>query len=58
MKNYIAPEMEIVNFKAVDILTASGTPAPSNLSGKDESQAPTVYANSVPQFSDVNTGAF
>jgi len=27
MKKYIAPEMEIANFKMVDVLTTSGDPA-------------------------------
>ena len=27
MKKYIAPEMEVVNFKAIDVLTTSGEPS-------------------------------
>ena len=48
MKNYIAPEMEITNFKAMDILTVSGT-QPTTITGS--STAAELTADGAIQFS-------
>lgn len=50
MKKYIAPEMEITNFKAVDILTVSGDIAPTMISGNTSTD---LYADKAVSFSDV-----
>ena len=48
MRKYIAPEMEIVNFKAVDILTVSGN-EPTTITGS--STAAELTADGAIQFS-------
>ena len=54
MKKYIAPEMEIANFKMVDVLTTSGDPAPAMLTGNTSTD---LDADSAIQFSN-EYGAF
>ena len=55
MKKYIAPEMEIANFKMVDVLTVSGdTPiTPATISGNTSTD---LSADGAIQFS--SNGAF
>ena len=55
MKKYIAPEMEIANFKMVDVLTTSGDPiTPATITGN--SGAAELQADGAVKFS--TNGAF